>query len=123
MGRKRTENAEALTEEEVAFLRSDRTPDLIRQFTARQHDALGVRTSAYRKVAAAARAEYEALMAVAAVNVARHRAGVLPESTGQSAASRVLELESELAVVREKQGAERLAQHVLSAGAQAVSGD
>lgn len=68
--RKRTRNnPDALTDEEIQFLKSERTPSAIRQFTARQHDSIGLRTSAYRKVAAAARAEREALLEVTALAV------------------------------------------------------
>lgn len=86
----------ALTDEEIAFLRSERAADPIRKFVARQHEGVGVRTSAYRKVAAAARAEYEALVAVAHVNLARERAGVIDVSgSEQHEASRNVELANE----------------------------
>lgn len=68
-------NDETLTVDEVAFLRSDRVPDMVKAFVARQHETVGVRTSAYRKVAAAAKAERQALMEVALLNLARAKAG------------------------------------------------
>lgn len=81
---------EDLTEAESQFLRSERAPEAIKRFTSRQHDSIGVRTSAYRKVAAAARAEREALMEVAALEVVRAAA-----SNSVAAQGRVAELESE----------------------------
>lgn len=54
-----------LTEDEIAFLKSaSSVPEEIRHFVARQHDQIGLRSSAYAKIAAAARAEGEALLAV-----------------------------------------------------------
>lgn len=67
-------NAEDLTDEEIAFLKSDRAAASVRQFTSRQHESMGVRTSAYRKIAAAAKAEREALIEVAAVTLIRDAA-------------------------------------------------
>lgn len=61
----------ALTDDEIDALASARTPEAIRTFTARQQRTLGVRTSAYRKVAAAARAEREALTEIALLAIAR----------------------------------------------------
>ena len=117
-------NTDALTEAEINALRSDRTPDLIKAFVARQHEGVGVRTSAYRKVAAAARAEYEALMAVAMVNVARIKAGEMPQPEQQTTSSRVAELERqnrELAAALD--GARSATMRALSSGSMAVSGD
>src|SRR4051794_11760656 len=70
-GPRRRQDPDALTEEETAFLRSERTPATIRQYILRQHETVGVRTTAYRKVAAAANAERDALMAVATLTVVR----------------------------------------------------
>jgi hypothetical protein len=66
---KRARDESALTEAEIAFLRSDRTPVAVRRFVARQHESIGVRTTAYRKVANAARAERDALIEIAALEV------------------------------------------------------
>jgi hypothetical protein len=83
-------NPDALTDEETQFLRSERTPSAIRQFAARQHETIGVRTSAYRKVAAAARAEREALLEIVALQV------VQAASSGTvQAQDRVAQLEDE----------------------------
>jgi hypothetical protein len=116
-------NPDALTDDEIAALRSDRTPELIKSFVARQHEGVGVRTSAYRKVAAAARAEYEALLAVAMVNVARTKAGEVPVIE-QTASSRLAELERHnrelLTALASSQEQTRQA---LASGAMAVSGD
>lgn len=70
LSRKR-DNDSALTDDEIAFLRSDRTPYAIRQYASRQHESIGLRVSAFRKVAAAAKAEREALLEVAALGVVR----------------------------------------------------
>lgn len=83
-------NPDALTDDEIQFLKSERAPDSIRQFTARQHEAMGVRASAYRKVAAAARAEREALLEIAALAVVR----AVSEGTA-TAEERVGQLETE----------------------------
>lgn len=86
----RKKNPEALTEDEIKFLKSERAPETVRQFAARQHESFGVRTSAYRKVAAAARAEREALLEVATLEVVRASA-----EGSVVAAGRVTQLESE----------------------------
>lgn len=63
--------ATELTEEEIKFLRSERAAPSVREFTSRQHEAMGVRTSAYAKVARAARAERDAIVEIAALELAR----------------------------------------------------
>lgn len=83
-------NPDALTDEEIQYLKSERTPESIRTFAARQHEAMGVRASAYRKVAAAARAEREALLEIAALAVVRS----VSEGT-MTAQERVGQLETE----------------------------
>lgn len=57
-------NAFDLTEDEIHFLRGTVVPDEVKQYLSRQHENIGTKVSAYRKVAAAARAECEALLAV-----------------------------------------------------------
>lgn len=57
-------NPNDLTEEEVAFLRGTSVPDEVKGYLSRQHDNIGTKITAYRKVAAAARAECDALLAV-----------------------------------------------------------
>ena len=64
-------NPDDLTKEEIKFLQSGRAAESVRQFTARQHETIGTRTSAYRKVARAARAERDALVEIAALEMAR----------------------------------------------------
>jgi hypothetical protein len=56
-------NDNDLTEAEVAFLRGNAPPE-VKGYLSRQHDNIGTKVSAYRKVAAAARAECDALLAV-----------------------------------------------------------
>ncbi len=60
-----------LTEDEVAVLRSAGTPDEVKRFVARQHDRIGARAAAYRKVAAAAEAEIQALLMVRRLEMVR----------------------------------------------------
>lgn len=57
-------NPNDLTDEEIQFLRSNQVPGEVKQYLARQHENIGTKVSAYRKVAAAARAEVDALEAV-----------------------------------------------------------
>lgn len=61
----------ALTEKEIQFLRREGVPSEIKNFIARSHQDMGVRAAAYRKIAAAARAEAEAIFAVRAVAALR----------------------------------------------------
>lgn len=53
-----------LTEDETQLLKGSNIPPEVKQFAARQHDNIGTRTSAFRKIAAAAQAEAEALLAI-----------------------------------------------------------
>ena len=53
-----------ITEEESVFLRSSKVPAEVRSFIARNHGDVGAQVRAYQKVAALARAETEALLAV-----------------------------------------------------------
>lgn len=120
---RRPKNTDALSEDEIAALRSDRTPDLIKSYVARQHEGVGVRTSAYRKVAAAAKAEYDALVAVALVNLARTKAGEMPVIE-QTTSGRLAELEREnrelLAALGE---AKEHSMRSIASGSMAISGD
>lgn len=77
----------ALTEDETAFLRSTAVPAVLREFAARQHDSIGTHTTAYRKIAAAARAEREALWEVAILQTLRVKANL------DDAAAKALEVE------------------------------
>ena len=61
---RKKDNPNDLTEEEIAFLRTTSVPGEVRTYLARQHENIGTKISAYRKVAAAARAEVDALFAV-----------------------------------------------------------
>lgn len=78
----------ALTPDEVSFLRSNHTPDSVKQYLSRQHDSLGVRTSAFQKVAAAARAERNAIMEVALLSVVQAAAGQQPNHNEAPALAR-----------------------------------
>lgn len=62
MSKKQT-NPHDLTEDEIAFLRSGNVPPEVKGYLARQHENIGTKTTAFRKVAAAAQAEAEALIA------------------------------------------------------------
>lgn len=57
-------NPHDLTDEEVAFLRGASIPGEVKTYLSRQHENIGTKVTAYRKVAAAARAECDALIAV-----------------------------------------------------------
>ncbi len=57
-------NPNDLTEAEIEFLRGSKVPGEVKQYLGRQHENIGTKISAYRKVAAAARAEVDALLAV-----------------------------------------------------------
>src|SRR5690606_19328001 len=86
----------ALTDEEIAFLKSDRAHGAARRFTSRQHDTVGIRISAYRKVAAAADAEYRALVAIARLQLARENEAIeATASEPTDTATRVVELTQE----------------------------
>lgn len=87
IGRKRDDTD--LTDDEKAFLRSGQVNPLVKQFTARALDGIGVRTSAYEKIAAAARAERRALESIRLLEEARN--GDLPMS-----AQRMADLEAEV---------------------------
>lgn len=63
-----------LTTDEIAMLRSTANP-VVRQYLNRQHEDVGLKVSAYRKVADAARAERSALLEVHALNVVRQKLG------------------------------------------------
>lgn len=122
MARRKADDS-ALTEEEIAFLKSDRAADPVRKFVSRQHENVGVRTSAYRKVAAAARAEYEALVAVAHVQLARERSGAV-QAPELDEANRVVQLANENRELR--QVLHRIQEAAMKdqvAGALAVSSD
>jgi len=110
---------DALTEQETVFLKSERSPALVRAFLARQHDSVGVRSSAYRKVAAAARAEREALTEVALLGIVRVRAEGSSELNGRFA-----ELEAERARLERELSDTRLRLRQVTAGpALAVHGE
>lgn len=68
---KRNANPYDLTADEVALLKSSTTPDLVKHYLARQHENIGTKITAYQKVAAAARSEADALLAVQRLEDAR----------------------------------------------------
>ena len=57
-------NPNDLTADEIEFLKGAKIPGEVKQYLTRQHENIGTKVSAYRKVAAAARAEVDALLAV-----------------------------------------------------------
>jgi len=114
--RKSKQSQDALTEDEIAFLRSDKAPDAVRQFVARQHESLGTRTSAYRKVAAAAKAERDALVEIATLGAVRAAA-----TNAATAEERVKQLEAEQRqLVRELDATRSQLEHAVAAPAIAV---
>ncbi|MBP7631641.1 MAG: hypothetical protein KA758_14400 [Acidimicrobiales bacterium] len=69
---KKSENPYDLSEAEIAFLKSTSQLDPeVRTYLSRQHENLGTKTSAFRKIAAAANAEADALLGVKRLAVAR----------------------------------------------------
>lgn len=88
----------ALTDEEIDVLGSARTPDAIKGYVARQHRSIGVRASAYAKVAAAARAEREALTEIALLTIARgdhYQPEAEPPALGSDQAALVGQVEAQ----------------------------
>lgn len=69
----------SFTDDELAALDSSRTPEVVRQFVARQRTTAGARTTAYRKVAALARAEREALVEIRLLQAERITSGAIPQ--------------------------------------------
>lgn len=61
---KRKQNEHDLTDDEIAFLRATNLAPEVRAYVSRQHENIGTKVSAYRKIAAAAAAEADALLAV-----------------------------------------------------------
>lgn len=57
-------NPNDLTDDEIGFLRGASIAPEVKHYLSRQHENIGMKVSAYRKVAAAASAECEALLAV-----------------------------------------------------------
>ena len=53
-----------LTPAEIEFLRSAKIPDEVKGYLARQHENVGLKITSFRKVAAAANAETDAIRAV-----------------------------------------------------------
>jgi predicted transcriptional regulator len=104
MGKFSRKSGDALTEDEIEFLRSDRTPQAIRQYASRQHESIGVRTSAYRKIAASARAEREALLEVAALGVVRvaSEGGVNSQGRIEALEAERRQLEADLETTRRR---------------------
>lgn len=108
-----------LNEAEIAFLRGSGVSPDVRAYLSRQHENIGTKITAFRKVAAAARAEADALLAV------RELSQVQGEETDLSAARRrIAELEqrAQILEVSGRDKDRRIAQ--LTAGPMmAVSGD
>lgn len=57
-------NPHNLTDDEIAFLRSTNLAPEVKVYLSRQHENIGTKVTAYRKIAAAAAAEADALLAV-----------------------------------------------------------
>ena len=82
-------NPNDLTEDEIEFLRGAKVPDEVKGYLSRQHENIGTKITAYRKVAAAARAECDAILATrdlkelhdefASAEMARQQASVLAQ--------------------------------------------
>ena len=76
MSRKQREtNQSDLTAAEISLLRGSGVPASIREYLTRSHEDVGLKASAYRKIAAAASAEREALIEVHALGLVRAKLG------------------------------------------------
>lgn len=67
----RKPNPHDLTQEEIEFLRSTVVPGEVKDYLSRQHENIGTKITAYRKVAAAARAECDAILAARDLDAAK----------------------------------------------------
>lgn len=90
----------SLTDEEIDILSGSRTPEMVKNFISRQQRNVGVRTSAYRKVAAAARAEREALTEIAMLQITRTRVGATGDVVAPVIASPEVALVAEAEALR-----------------------
>ena len=73
-------NPHDLTDDEIAFLRSTNLAPEVKVYLSRQHENIGTKVSAYRKVAAAAQAEVDALFAVRDLAAAHGEAANMAEA-------------------------------------------
>lgn len=87
MAKKQT-NPYDLTDDEIDFLRSGKVPDVVRGYLSRQHENIGTKITAYRKVAQAARAECEAILAARDLGVLHEELKTTEDAQAQA---RVLE--------------------------------
>lgn len=108
-----------LTEEEVVFLRGTSVPGEVKTYLSRQHENIGTKTSAYRKVAAAARAECEALLAVQALAAMQGQLAHLAEAKQRLEAAERRNQALEATVSQKDQQI----MHLTAAPAMAVNGD
>lgn len=69
-----------LTEAEIELLKNSSVPDEVKQYLSRSHDKIGLRAAAYAKVAAAARAERQAILEVRALAIVKGEGVALDEA-------------------------------------------
>lgn len=113
-------NADALTKDEIKALGTSAVPDVVRQFVSRKQDSLHVRAAAYRKVAAAARAEREAIVEVVACENARRKVDAL--SLGDQPPARA-EFERVNDLLAENERLRQELERRIAAAAEVVHGD
>lgn len=98
----KNKNPHDLTEDEIAYLRTaSGVPDEVKGYLSRQHENIGTKVSAYRKVAAAARAECDALIAVRDLEVLHGELTTVRETKAQLLAAKA-QSDALKAVVAEK---------------------
>ena len=71
MRKREQKNQYDLTEDEIAVLKASSVPKEVKEFVVRNYDTIGARTTAYEKIAAAARAERLALSEIRRLHEAR----------------------------------------------------
>lgn len=119
MRRKSTDDL-ALTDEEIQVLGSSRTPESVKAFVSRQQQQVGIRTSAYQKIAAAARAERLALTEIALLTAARMSLG---EPSDQASPEQVAIGDDRTQLLATVEDQRRKIAALSSAGAEVVYGD
>ena len=80
-------NPHNLTDDEIAFLRSTNLAPEVKVYLSRQHENIGTKVSAFRKIAAAAQAEADAMLAVRDLSAVHGEMADLAEAKQRLAAA------------------------------------
>lgn len=113
------DNPNNLTDAEIEFLRTSAVPPEVKAYLSRQHENIGTKITAYRKVAAAAQAECEAIEAVLNLDRAHGRLATLAEAKERLAHSDERALRAEHSAALK----DRQIMRLTAESAMAVSGD